>query len=58
MQGGRCKCEISLVWGGGGGLGFGLVRNHVRTEQLCLLITVSSVVLYKISSGLSLGGYG
>ena len=57
MQGGRCKCEISLVCGGGG-LGFGLVRNHVRAEKLCLLITMSSVILYTISSGLSLGGYG
>jgi hypothetical protein len=26
-----------------GGFGFGLVRNHVRTEKLCLLITMSSL---------------
>jgi hypothetical protein len=24
-----CRCEISQVWEGGGGLGFGLVRNHM-----------------------------
>jgi hypothetical protein len=38
VQGGKCKCEISQVWGG---FGFGLVRNHVRTGKLCLLITMS-----------------
>ena len=27
--------------GGCGGLDFGLVRNHVWTEKLCLLITMS-----------------
>ena len=30
-----CKC------GGCGGLGLGLVRNHLWTEKLCLLITMS-----------------
>ena len=44
--------------GGWEGVGFGLVRNHLRTGKLCLLITMSSVVLYAVSSGLSLGGYG
>ena len=43
--------------GGCGGLGFGPVRNHVRTEKLSLLLTMSSVVLYTMSSGLILGGY-
>jgi hypothetical protein len=48
-----------------GGFRFGLVGNHVQTDKLCLLITMSrlgymtnvptvSVVLYTISSGLSL----
>ena len=30
----------SVGWGGCGGLGFGLVRNHVWTEKLCLIITI------------------
>ena len=30
--------------GGCGGLGFGLVRNHVWTEKLCLLITVALLI--------------
>jgi hypothetical protein len=34
--------DLASVGGGGvGGFGFGLVRNHVRTEKLCLLITMS-----------------
>ena len=55
------------MWGGGWGLGFGLVRNHVWTE-LCLLITMSRMGYIKIclnsqcncniSYGLSLGDYG
>ena len=60
--GGCIRCRVgsarSRKCGGCERLGFGLVRNHVRTEKLCLLITMSSVVLYTISSGSSLGGYG
>jgi hypothetical protein len=33
--------DIASVGEGGEGLGFGLVRNHVWTEKLCLLITMS-----------------
>jgi hypothetical protein len=43
VQVGKCKCEILQVWGGRGGLGFGLVRNHVWTEILCLFLTMSGM---------------
>jgi hypothetical protein len=45
--GGYIRCRVGSVsarsrkCGGCGGFGFGLVTNHVRTEKLCLLITMS-----------------
>ena len=44
---GCIRCRVGSVsarfrkCGGFGGLGFGLVRNHVWTEKLCLLIIMS-----------------
>ena len=45
--GGCIRCRVGSVsarsrtCGGCGGLGFGLVRNHVWTEKLWLLMTMS-----------------
>ena len=47
--GGCIRCRVGSVsarsrkCGGCGGLGFGLVRNHVWTDKLCLLITMSKL---------------
>ena len=48
--GGCIRCRVGSVsarshkFGGCGGLGFWLVRNHAWTEKLCLLITMSRCV--------------
>ena len=51
---GSIRCRVgsvsarSLKCGGCGGLGFGLVRNHVWTEKICLLLTMSRMGYIKI----------